>query len=113
MPDEREEIEQPRFLRLSPENRKKMWKRAKIAIYALVSLLVLIFLFGGEFGMFALYRYDRYKKIYEKQVAIEQVRQDSLSTVLLKLKTDPEYLERLAREKLRMVKDGERIYRFK
>jgi len=89
-----------------------MWKRAKAALFGLFTLLILFMLFGGEFGFLSAYRYTRYERILQEQLASEQARQDSLEKVLERLKNDPEYLERMAREKLSMVKDGEKIYRF-
>lgn len=108
-----EEGRNQKFLRLSPENRKKMWKGARFALYALVVFLVLISLFGGDFSLIARYRYKRYEKIFERQLRAEQAKQDSLNRVLERLKTDSEYLERLARERHFMIKDGERVYIFK
>ncbi|RKZ29904.1 hypothetical protein DRQ36_07210 [bacterium] len=90
-----------------------MWKRAKASFFALIALFVLVLLFRGEFGLLSLYRYSRFEKTLERQLAAEQARGDSLEQVLYRLKTDPEFLERMARERLNMIKDNERVYRFK
>jgi cell division protein FtsB len=101
-----------RFLRLSEKNRRKMWKGARTAIVVLVGIVLLLLLFGGDFGLVSLYSYRRFERKIEKQIVSEKARQDSLKTVMMKLNTDDTFKERLAREKLRMVKDGETIYRF-
>jgi len=89
-----------------------MWKGARTAIVVLVAIVLLLLLFGGDFGLVSLYSYRRFERKIEKQIVSEKARQDSLKTVMMKLNTDDTFKERLAREKLRMVKDGETIYRF-
>jgi len=102
----------PKFLRLDPESRHKMWKKARLAAFILVILIFVGFVFGGESGVLALYRYSRYEKTLRRRLAKEKARTDSLQQVLTKLRSDPDFQERTAREKLRLIKDGEIIYRF-
>ena len=101
-----------RFLRLDAEGRRRMWRGARTAIAILFVLLLVLLLFGGDFGLISLYRYRRFEKRIEEEIGAAQARQDSLKQVMLKLKSDDAFKERLAREKLRMIKDGEVIYRF-
>jgi len=105
--------ERGRFLRISPEGRRKMWRRTRTAIYVLVAVLVLALMFGGKFGIISRIRYDRFEKSLELQLETEKARNDSLKIVLNRLKTDPDYLERMTRERLRMIKENEKIYRFR
>ncbi len=101
-----------RFLRLDEKARAKMWSGAKKTIFVLVLLIMALLLFGGDFGLISLFRYRRFERHLESQIEFEKARQDSLKEVLMRLNTDDEFKERLAREKLRMVRDGEVIYRF-
>ena len=106
------EEEESRFLRISGEKRARMWKRARTALYVLIALVVMVFLFGGEFGVAALYRYGRFEKKLDGRIEAEEARRDSLEQVMEKLTNDPSFVERMAREKLRMISEGEEIYRF-
>ncbi len=90
-----------------------MWRRTRTAIYVLVAVLVLALMFGGKFGIISRIRYDRFEKSLELQLETEKARNDSLKIVLNRLKTDPDYLERMTRERLRMIKENEKIYRFR
>lgn len=115
MTDRRTKREAPtgaKFLRLDPEQRKKVWQRARYAAVALILLVLIVIIFGGQSGFVAIYRYSRYEKILEKSLADEKAVTDSLQNVLVRLRSDPEYRERAAREKLRMIEDGEMIFRF-
>ncbi|MCK5832135.1 septum formation initiator family protein [bacterium] len=103
---------QNRFLRLSDENRKKMWKGAQTTLFILIAMIMILLLFGGDFGLISIYKYQRYEKQIAKQIGAEKARQDSLKQALMDLNANDEFKERLAREKLRMLKDGEIIYRF-
>lgn len=101
-----------KFLRIDPEQRLKVWKKARYAAIALILLVLLVIVFGGQSGFIALLRYSRYEKTLQRRLTEEQRISDSLEIVLTRLKTDPEYKERAAREKLRMIEEGEIIVRF-
>ncbi len=101
-----------RFLRLDPEKRRKMWRRARFAAFFLVVLLIILFIFGGEYGALSIFRYQRYEKTLSNRLEAERAKSDSLRQLLDNLKTDSEFIERTARERLRMIKNGETIYRF-
>ncbi len=101
-----------KFLRFDPEQRRKMVRRARIAAIALVLIVLIVVIFGGQSGLISIYRYSRYEKILERELAKEKNTTDSLQQVLIKLRSDPEFRERAAREKLRMIDEGEIIFRF-
>lgn len=79
---------------------------------ALMLIILLVLIFGGQSGLISIYRYSRYEKILERKLAEEKNATDSLQQVLIKLRSDPEFRERAAREKLRMIDEGEIIFRF-
>jgi cell division protein FtsB len=115
MTDRRAKREAPskaKFLRLDPEQRRRVWQRARYAGVALVLLVLIAIIFGGQSGFIAIYRYSRYEKMLEKSLDSEKAVTDSLQNVLMRLRTDSDYRERAAREKLRMIEDGEMIFRF-
>jgi len=84
----------------------------RVALFFFIAMLVLVFLFGGQFGLISLLARTRYQKKLEEDLLLEKARKDSLTEVLNRLKTDSEYLEKIARERLILHKKGERIYRF-
>ena len=49
----------------------------------------------------------------ESEVARLQTQNDSLRIVLERMETDPDFLEKVAREKFGMIKPGEHLYRIK
>lgn len=104
--------ENRKFLRLNPEKRHRIWKKARYAAVALILIILLAIVFGGQSGIIALYRYSRYEKTLKRRLAQEEQITDSLQQVLTSLRNDPEYKERAAREKLRMIEEGEIIFRF-
>ncbi len=107
-----EKTSSKKFLRIDPGQRLKVWKKARYAAIALILLVLLVIVFGGQSGFIALLRYSRYEKTLQRRLAEEQRISDSLEVVLTRLRSDPEYKERAAREKLRMIEEGEIIVRF-
>jgi cell division protein FtsB len=72
--------------------------------------LLIIFLFGDH-GLYQLYRLKRERA--EIQQKIEELRAEKLQLEAQKtrLETDYKYIEELAREKYRMAKKGEKVYK--
>lgn len=73
--------------------------------------LVIYFLIAGEHGSIRLWQTDKELAEWETQVQELEAQNDSLRTVLEKLETDLDYIEKVAREEYGMAKKGERIYR--
>lgn len=73
-------------------------------------ILIIIFLFGDH-GFYQLYRL-RVRRA-EIQAHIDNLRQEKqvLEAEKRRLETDYEYIERLAREKYRMAKKGEKVFK--
>ncbi|WP_202213190.1 septum formation initiator family protein [Methylacidimicrobium sp. AP8] len=57
-------------------------------------------------------RLERQKEQIQRQVAAEQARNRELNLQLELLQSDPNYLTRIARDRLNMGKKGEIIFRF-
>ena len=72
--------------------------------------LVIIFIFGDH-GLFQLYKLKKERK--EVQEHITQLRENREILVAEKnrLENDLEYIEKLAREKYRMAKPGEKVFK--
>ena len=74
-------------------------------------LVVLLFLIPGRHGLLHLYRLQSEQRRIEVEIASLQERATELRQEVASLKGDLTYIERLAREKYRMVKRGEKVFR--
>ena len=74
----------------------------------IASVLLIIFIFGDH-GIYQLYRLRAERSV--NQVLITELRKErgKLKEEKFRLKTDIEYIERIARERYRMVKKGEKV----
>ena len=81
------------------------------AILIIGALILLIIFFFGDHGLYQLYllRSDR----SDIQAAITTLREqkETLEAEKNKLTTDSKYIEQLAREKFRMAKKGEKVFK--
>lgn len=71
----------------------------------------LVFFVIGDYGLYQIYLLHKRRK--QVGVHIEQLRaeQDSLLAQRKRLENDLEYIEKLARERYRMAKRGEQVFR--
>ena len=84
-------------------------ERKKLVIYiiAVLAVVTIVFLPG----------YSRMQKLREKseeylqRIELLEANNDRLKNELFKMEQDPEYLEKRAREKLGIVKEGEFLYK--
>ena len=89
-------------------NVQKRFLRGVILLF--VAALLIIFVFGDH-GLFQLYKLK--KERAEIQLYISQLRKDreTLSNEKNRLENDFNYIEKLAREKYRMAKPGEKVFK--
>ena len=85
--------------------------RWKPALFLVGAAFVIYFLVAGDHGSIRLWQTDRELAEWETRVQQLEAQNDSLRTVLEKLETDLDYIEKVAREEYGMAKKGERIYR--
>jgi len=80
-----------------------------------LSLFVLLVLFSGVFGergLLHLWRLHQEKRALEERVFILMHKNRDLRSRIMRLRTDDDFLEKVAREELGLAKEGEIIYRF-
>ncbi len=82
-------------------------KRLTAGALVIIVLLIMIFLPGFS----ELQKLREENDQYEKRIYLLKERNNKLKEELSRLKQDPVYLEKKAREKLGVVKKGEIIYR--
>ena len=75
-----------------------------------VSFLIIIFLIGDH-GIYQLYKIKAQRKITQKRIEELKTEMALLENEKNRLETDLDYIERLAREKYRMAKAGEKVFK--
>ena len=72
--------------------------------------LVIIFIFGDH-GLFQLYKLKQERKEVQKHITQLRENRETLIAEKNRLENDLEYIEKLAREKYRMAKPGEKVFK--
>ncbi|HZD05532.1 MAG TPA: septum formation initiator family protein [Longimicrobiales bacterium] len=89
-----------------------MERLKRLVFPTLVGLAAYYAVFGGEYSLFDLRRIRAARGAEAAALQDLQAEVDSLTLRADSLEHDPAVLERLAREKYGMVRDGEVLYRF-
>ncbi len=71
----------------------------------------IIFFVVGDYGLYQIYLLHKQKNKIESHIIELNVEQDSLRAEKARLETDLKYIEKLARERYRMAKKGEKVFR--
>jgi len=94
---------------------KQQSARKRRNVFRVAGLLfvfyMLISFFLGDMGLLRYFKMRGQKVALTKEIAALHSANDELSERVKSLKTDPEYMEGLAREQ-GMVKDGETVYQY-
>ena len=75
-----------------------------------VSFLMIVFLFGDH-GVYQLYKIKSQRKATQNRIEELKTEIALLENEKHRLQTDLDYIERLAREKYRMAKTGEKVFK--
>ena len=79
-------------------------------IFLLCITLLIIFIFGDH-GLLQLYKLKRDRAKVQAQIAQLRKEREGVMVEKNRLENDIQYLEKLARERYRMVKPGEKVYK--
>ena len=79
-------------------------------IFLLCITLLIIFIFGDH-GLLPLYKLKRDRAKIQTQIAQLRKERERVMVEKNRLENDIQYLEKLARERYRMVKPGEKVYK--
>ena len=79
-------------------------------IFLLCITLLIIFIFGDH-GLLQLYKLKRDRAKVQDQIAQLRKERERVMVEKNRLENDIQYLEKLARERYRMVKPGEKVYK--
>ncbi len=91
-------------------NWQRVLIRGGIAV-VIISVLVYLFIFS-KYGYLRMRELQRENADLEERVTEVERKNEELETEIGRLEDDMEAVERLAREELGLVKEGETIYRF-
>jgi len=85
-------------------------KRIKHFVLLSVLLLLLIFLGSGSRGTIKLWQISREVKTLEQDIKVLEEEKKRLEEIKNKIENDSTYMEKIAREKYKMKKKGEKVY---
>ena len=83
-----------------------------ISGYVIAALYLLFSLVFSDLGLFKYFSMKSEHDHIKNEITKLDIENKSLREEVTKLKTDPDYIESIARDKLGLVKDGEKIYKF-
>ena len=80
-------------------------------VFLLIFFSFAIMFIFGDHGILKLYKIKNERKIIQKKIAQLRNEKEVLKNEKSKIENDLEYIEKLAREKYKMVKPGEKIFK--
>ena len=90
---------------------KKMWKNKSIRYTLIVILPVLLFITFSNKGILQRIRLENQKKEMQLKIYRTQQEQIQLQQQSKALDNDPKAIEKVAREKYGMIREGETVYK--
>jgi len=79
-------------------------------VFLICFSLIIAFIFGDH-GLLKLYKIKNERQLIQKKIAILREEREKLKTEKIKIENDLSYIEKIAREKYKMVKPGEKIFK--
>ncbi len=73
-------------------------------------VIILYFLFGGDYNIYNLWKYRQKEKDLRSEIQTIDKEREQLTTEIEMLKNDSSYIEKIAREEFKMGKPNEKIY---
>jgi len=91
--------------------RKRNHSTPIFGVVLLVAVLILIALVIGDHGVYRLIKLRQERSAIQNRITELRARQAELKLEENHLESDIEYIEKLAREKYRMARKGERVFK--
>ena len=92
-------------------NSSDIQKRIIKTMLLIGALSLIIIFFLGDHGLYQLYTLKKERAQIQNQINILRKEKIELENEKIKLQTDYKYIEELAREKYRMAKKGEKVFK--
>lgn len=87
-------------------------RQLTIAGYVVTALYLLFSLIFSDLGLLKYYSMKKDHNRLSHEISQLDSSNKSMREEVTKLKTDPDYIESIARDKLGLVKEGEKVYKF-
>ena len=100
-----------RPVRPSSKNNSAKQQRIISGILVTGAVILLIIFFFGDHGLYQLYRVRSEREQIKKDIQQLRTERIKLEGKKQRLENDFEYIERLARERYRMAKKGEKVFK--
>ena len=79
-------------------------------VFLIFFSLIIVFIFGDH-GLLKLYKIKKERQIVQKKITLLREEREKLKIEKIKIENDLSYIEKIAREKYKMVKPGEKIFK--
>ena len=79
-------------------------------VFLICFSLIIIFVFGDH-GLLKLYKIKSERQMIQEKIVALREEREKLKTEKIKIENDLSYIEKIAREKYKMVKPGEKIFK--
>ena len=105
------DVANPNLTAVESLRRRRWLALLGLAAAAFVLLKLLLSLLLSDMGVFTLLDLHRTRRDLQQEIADLQEKNTKLTDQVHALRSDPVYIEALAREQLGMVRPGEQVYR--
>ena len=92
-------------------NSNKFQQQLIRVILVVGSIILLIIFFFGDHGLYQLYQLRTEKAKIQDSISSLRIKKQVLEEEKNKLNSDAKYIEQLARERFRMAKKGEKVFK--
>ena len=92
-------------------NRSDVQRRIIRTILLIGAISLVIIFFFGDHGLYQLYTLKKERAQIQNQINILRKEKIELENEKIRLQSDYKYIEELAREKYRMAKKGEKVFK--
>ena len=92
-------------------NRSDIQRRIIRTILLIGAIFLVIIFFLGDHGLYQLYTLKKERAQIQNQINILRKEKIELENEKIRLQSDYKYIEELAREKYRMAKKGEKVFK--
>ena len=91
----------------------RMWRNKRVRLTTTIVLIILSFMTFSTKGLLQRYRLETQKRDIQNKILEAQQEQIALQQKLKALDTDKKMIEKAAREKYGMIREGETVYKIK
>ena len=98
----------PRTVRRKSTDTQRQFIRGVLLLIGVTLLIIFIF---GDHGIFQLYKLKREREEVQAHITLLRKEREQLKSEKARLENDLDYIEKLARERFRMAKPGEKVFK--